>query len=258
MYFEVLGSTDPSAQTVVLSSGLGGSANFWKPQLSELTQRYRVVVYDQLGTGRSPAVLPDQYRISNMADELLELLDHAGIQTCHVVGHALGGLVAMEMALKQPERLTSMVLINAWSSPNPHTLRCFNIRKAILASCEKRVFLQMQALILYPPDWIAENIEALEAEEAHLLEHFPEESNLLKRIAALSEFDIESQLSDIDTDALIVANNDDLLVPWQRSMILDEGLPSSTLKILDYGGHASTVTATDAFNSLLMAHLAQY
>jgi len=133
MYFEVLGVDSPDAQTIVLSSGLGGSANFWQAQLKVLTEHYRVVVYDHLGTGRSPAQLPCDYRIQHMANELLALLDQLDITQCHLMGHALGGLVALEIALQRPEILHSIILINAWSSPNPHTLRCFNIRKSILA-----------------------------------------------------------------------------------------------------------------------------
>ncbi|TDO99509.1 pyrimidine utilization protein D [Marinomonas balearica] len=258
MYFEVLGVTDPNAHTVVLSSGLGGSAHFWKPQLEALTKQYRVVVYDQLGTGRSPATLPMDYSIEHMSDELLELLDGLDVKQCHVVGHALGGLVAMKMALRRPDILKSMVLINAWSSPNPHTLRCFNIRKAILDTCSKEIFLQMQALILYPPDWIADNIATLVEEEAHLLKVFPDKDNLLKRIAALSTFDIENQIKQIQTDTLIIANKDDLLVPWQQSKQLDDALPNSKMSLLDYGGHASTVTATQTVNTILMEHLNCY
>ncbi|BFM49208.1 pyrimidine utilization protein D [Marinomonas sp. THO17] len=255
MYYELHGLEQVDAPTLVFSSGLGGSANFWQSQLPELTERFRILIYDQAGTGRSPAKLSSDYSIKTMTDELLTLLEELNIQKCHLIGHALGGLVALQMADQAPEKLQSMVLINAWSSPNPHTLRCFNIRKAILANCAPDIYLQMQALILYPPDWIANNIKALEEEEAHLKAHFPDRDNLLARISALSEFDIESRLANITTPSLVVANKDDLLVPWQRSQVLSDALPNAQLRLMDYGGHASTITAKDHFNTLLIDFL---
>lgn len=258
MYFEVHGKDGGDLQTILLSSGLGGSANFWKPQMPVLCRDYRVIVYDQAGTGRSPQNLPEDYAIADMAVDVLTLLDELEIERCHFIGHALGGLVGLQIAIDCPHRLTSLVPINAWSSPNPHTLRCFNIRKAILAACEEDIFLQMQALILYPPDWIAAHSEELEKEEQHMLAHFPDTTNLLKRINALSQFDIEDKLNSIKADTFVIANKDDVLVPWQRSQWLAENIRGAKLSVLDYGGHASTVTVAETVNEMLVKHLSEY
>ncbi|MGO4891023.1 pyrimidine utilization protein D [Flavobacterium sp. W21_SRS_FM6] len=258
MYFERLPAKKARAATVVLSSGLGGSAHFWQRQLEALRTDYHVIVYDQLGTGRSPAGLPKDYSIQHMSDELSQLLDSLDITQCHFVGHALGGLVGMQLAADRPAILQSMVLINAWSSPNPHTLRCFNIRKAILESCSAEIYLQTQALLLYPPDWIVNNINLLQKEEQLALRHFPDKTNLLARISALSQFDNEAQLRDIHVPTLVVANKDDMLVPWQRSQWLANKLPAATLTLFDYGGHASSITTPETFNSLLLEQLGRF
>ena len=257
MHFEVHGLKDANAPTLVFSSGLGGAAHFWQPQIRDLSDTYRIVVYDQLGTGKSSATLPEDYTITHMAKELRTLLVHLDIKQCHIVGHALGGLVGLALASTHPALVQSLVLINAWSSPNPHTLRCFNIRKAILATGNKDIYLQMQALLLYPADWIAANAEHLSQEEAHQLRHFPNEHNLLMRIGALSAFNIEAQLADIHTPTLAIANKDDVLVPWQRSKILVSHMPNAELALMEYGGHASTITATSEFNNILRERLSQ-
>ena len=74
MHIEIHGRRDADAPTLVFSSGLGGAAHFWMPQLDALTSDYRVVLYDQLGTGKSPATLPTEYSIDAMASELRTLL----------------------------------------------------------------------------------------------------------------------------------------------------------------------------------------
>ncbi|WP_158972508.1 pyrimidine utilization protein D [Paraglaciecola sp. L3A3] len=256
MHFEVLGSQKADAPTLVLSSGLGGSAHFWQPQLPALESDYRVIVYDQNGTGRSPATLPEDYSIESMADELLDLLDYLQITACHFVGHALGGLVGLQIALQRPRLLQRLVLINAWSSPNPHTLRCFRVRKSLLDNSPPEMYLQAQALFLYPPDWIMDNVERLEQEERHMLQAFPDKHNLLARIQALSQFDIEADLAKITTATLIIANKDDMLVPWQRSEVLARYLVNSELAVFDYGAHACTVTTPSVINDRLLTYLA--
>jgi aminoacrylate hydrolase len=258
MYFELLPCEKANAPCVVLSSGLGGSADFWQKQLSSLCQDYRVLIYDHLGTGRSPAKLPADYSIHSMSDELMTLLDSINIKQCHFVGHALGGLVGLQIALLRPNLLQSLVLINAWSSPNSHTLRCFNIRKALLDKCSPEIYLQTQALLLYPPDWIVDNIKAIETEEQHAVKHFPNKANLLARISALSQFDLEAHLAAISINTLVIANKDDMLVPWQRSKWLAKELPAANLVLLDYGGHASSISTPDIFNSLLIGHLSRF
>lgn len=258
MYYEIHGNTAEQAPTLVFSAGLGGSANFWQPQLAALKDDYRIILYDHKGTGRSPAPLPSPYSIEHMRDEVVTLLEKLAVTTCHFIGHALGGLVGLSLAKHAEQRVLSLTLINAWSAPNPHTLRCFDIRKAILANCPKATFLQMQALLLYPPDWIAHHAEQLKQEESHLAAHFPDEDNLLARIGALSQFDMHAQLPAIHTPTLVLANKDDMLVPWYCSALLADALPNANLSLLDYGGHASTVTVADQCNTVLKAHLDKF
>ena len=255
IHHEIHGLTSPNAPTVVFSSGLGGAAKFWQPQLADFTQDYRVITYDQYGTNKSVGELPANYSISHMADELVALLKKLEVQACHFVGHALGGLVGLQLSLSKPDLLQSLVLVNAWSSPNPHTLRCFDIRKALLAADRKDMYLQLQALLLFPPDWIAANARHLEEEEAHLLNHFPNVDNLLARIGALSAFDIDDKLASITIPTLALANKDDTLVPWQRSQTLADAMPNAALSVMEYGGHASSITAPDTFNKLVLEYL---
>lgn len=257
MYFEWHGNNDPNAPIIVCSSGLGGSAKFWVPQLDALAGPYRILLYDQNGTGRSPATLPENYLINHMADELLALLEELQVTRCYFIGHALGGLVGLRMAYLEPALIERMILINAWASANLHTLRCFAIRKSILANCTDDVFLKMQSLLLYPPDYIAANADSLEQEEAHHAVNFPDKHNLLARIDALSQFDMLAQLTYIKTPTLVLANKDDALVPWQQSQRLADDLPNATLHLCNYGGHASTVTTPHSINAVLLDYLQQ-
>ncbi|WP_022722530.1 alpha/beta fold hydrolase, partial [Rhodopseudomonas sp. B29] len=118
---EITGRTEKNAPTIVLSAGLGGAGAFWQPQLAALKQHFRVVLYDHRGTGRNPTTLPEGYSIGDMADEVIALLQSLQIKRCSFMGHALGGLVGLDLALRAPQMLDRLVLVNAWAAPNPHT-----------------------------------------------------------------------------------------------------------------------------------------
>lgn len=151
LHYEVHGPSDAAA-TVLLSSGLGGSAGFWQPQLGALMAAgYRVIAYDQRGTGRSPATLPEAYAIADMARDVIEILDATNTARCHFAGHALGGLVGLQLALDAPSRIASLALVNAWSKPNPHSARCFDARLALLGACGPRAYVEAQPIFSTPP-----------------------------------------------------------------------------------------------------------
>ncbi|GGL98431.1 putative aminoacrylate hydrolase RutD [Pseudomonas asuensis] len=255
MHYEIHGRQDAEVDTIVLSSGLGGAGAFWAPQMAALGERFRVVIYDQTGTGRSPAVIPEGYCIEAMAQDVLDMVDGLCITRCHFMGHALGGLVGLQLALMRPALLISQILVNAWSKPNPHSARCFAVRLNLLNDTGPAAYVQAQPLFLYPADWMLENTERLKVDEAHALAHFPSEENVRRRIAALQAFDIDKDLAQISTPTLVIANQDDMLVPWVCSEHLAKHLPNAQFELLGYGGHASSVTDPDTFNALMLDYL---
>jgi len=257
LHYEVHGPSE-APSTVLLSSGLGGSAGFWQPQLGALVDAgHRVVAYDQRGTGRSPGALPAAYAIEHMARDVLEILDATNTSRCHFAGHALGGLVGLQLALDAPARIASLVLVNAWSKPNPHSARCFDARLALLGACGARAYVEAQPIFLYPAAWAAEHAQRVADEVDHAFAHFPGEANMRARIAALLAFDIDARLGDIAAPALVAAAKDDALVPWTCSQRLADGLRDVTLDFMPHGGHAHSVTEAEAFNRSLLDFLSR-
>lgn len=255
--YDIHGPAD-AADTILLSSGLGGAAAFWTPQVPALVHAgYRVIAYDQRGTGRSREHLPDPYSIAHMARDVIEILDITGTARCHLMGHALGGLVGLQLALDAPDRVASLVLINAWSQPNPHSARCFDARLALLGACGPRAYVEAQPIFLYPAAWCAANAARVQAEVDHAFAHFPSEATMRARIGALRAFDVHDRLAEIDVPTLVAAATDDTLVPWTCSDALADGLPNAVFDVVRQGGHAHSVTEADAFNSSVLAFLAR-
>ena len=252
MQFDVLPSDAP---TVLLSSGLGGAASYWTPQLPALRERFRVITYDQAGTGRNPQVLPDEYRIADMADEVLAILDASDTASCHFVGHALGGLVGLDLAVRAPGRLQSLTLVNSWARADPHTLRCFEARLTLLQHAGPAAYVRAQPIFLYPATWLAAHEEKMAAEDIHGVAGFQGEATLRKRIGALLRFDATAALPGIAIPTAVIAARDDVLVPATQSERLAAAIPGAVLHMAEWGGHSVNVTDPAWFNAALMEFL---
>ena len=243
------------AATVLLSAGLGGSAAFWAPQMEALTERFRVVLYDHRGTGRSDRSLKPDHSVAAMAHDIVAVLDATDTAKAHVVGHAAGGNAGLQLALDHADRLDRLVVVNGWSRPDPHVARCFTARTRLLEAFGPTAYVEAQPLFLFPPDWISRNDALLKAQEHHHIQNFPRTDVMLARIGALLAFNIDDRLGEIPHPVLVSASADDMLVPPLLSRRLAEGLPNATLDTVPWGGHAFTATVPDVFNARPIAFL---
>lgn len=91
-----------------------------------------MLAFDQRGTGANAQSLSTPYSIAAMADDVVEVMDAAGVPRAHLLGHALGGLVGLALARRHPARVGWLVLVNAWARATAHSARCFDISLGIL------------------------------------------------------------------------------------------------------------------------------
>jgi aminoacrylate hydrolase len=245
IYYEVHGRGTP----VVLSAGMGGSGSFWAPQLDALANRHQVILYDHVGTGRSES---SSRSIAGMADDVACVLDHANVDAAHVVGHAIGGIVGIELALRHPKRLRSLAVVNGWGRADPFLRRCFEIRKAILNQSGPQAYVRAQPLFLYPPQWISENIAHLDAEEERILKHFPSVATMNQRIDMFLAFEGGRRLAEINVPTLLSSAKDDALVPAYLTRELAAAIPDARVHEVDWGAHAFSVVTPKIFNDTLL------
>src|SRR5471032_413942 len=103
--WEARGAGDP----LLLIMGLGATREWWDRITPTLAARYRTILFDNRGVGRS-SVPPGPYSIPGMADDAAAVLDAAGVASAHVFGASMGGMIAQELALRHPARVCSLIL----------------------------------------------------------------------------------------------------------------------------------------------------
>ncbi len=253
LYYEEHGWAE--GPPLILSPGLGGSGNYWRPNLDALGRDHRVILYDHRGTGRSEHKLEEPITVSAWADDLLLLMDTIGAEKASVIGHAAGGVAGLALALKAPERLGKLVVVNGWSRPDPHFRRCFEARLHLLRDSGIAAYVHAQPIFLYPAAWISRHSAALDAEAEGHVAHFPPVKTVERRIAALRAFDIDAQLGEIAVPTLALAAADDMLVPAFCSERLASQIPGTTLATMAWGGHACNVTDPEGFAALVLDYL---
>ncbi len=253
LYYELHGP--PDGPRLILSSGLGGSASYWQPNLEALAAGHRVVLYDHRGTGRSDRALPDVVTVDDFADDMLGLMDALGWDRASVIGHAAGGVAGLALGIKAPERLDKLVVVNGWVSADPHFLRCFEARLNLLRHAGVEAFLRAQPIFLYPADWISTYTEELDAELAHQIASFPGQETMEKRIAALAAFDARGKLAGLGKRVFVLVAEDDMLVPSSAGGRLHKELEGRWMESMPVGGHACNVTDPAQFNHIVLEFL---
>lgn len=257
LYYEIHGP--PTGEPLILSPGLGGSAHYWRPNIAAFAEQFRVIAYDHRGTGRSDPALPETVSIDDMADDVIALMDALGLERAHFVGHAIGGMIGMAIALKARARLRRLMVINGWARLEPHTGRCFDARLRLLNDGGPQAYAEAQSIFLLPADWIALHEEEVAAMVAATVVHFPDVATLKKRIAAARSFEILDRVGEIGTPLLAVCASDDVLVPSIASTrIVDHLSPfnGGTEVTMRWGGHACNVTDPESFHQFALAWLA--
>lgn len=253
LYYEEHGASD--SPPLILSSGLGGSARYWAPNIPALAEQYRVIAYDHRGTGRSDRALPDTVSVDDFANDMIALMDALGIRCAHIVGHAAGGVAGLALALKAPDRLHRLVVVNGWAKADPHFLRCFEARLALLRHAGVEAFLRAQPIFLYPANWISAHNAELDDEIPHQLVSFPGIATMEKRIAALASFDVRGKLAPLADKVRLLIAEDDILVPSSAGELLASELGGAWIETIPYGGHACNVTDPDLFNRIILDFL---
>lgn len=246
---------------VLMISGLGGLAESWSDQVAPLSREFDVVTYDHRGVGRSDrAIAP--CTIERLTQDAFSLMDALGIAEAHVVGHSAGSVIAQSMALDQPKRVTSLVLVASWPKPDAYFRRHCEMLRDILVNSGPAAYVRATVLASFPVEWIVANNELLRRQEAHYLASLPDPETLQNRIDAVLGYDRSDELRRIEQPTLVVAAADDRITPPHFSEALARAIPTAELKLFPKGGNAlfriQPREFTQAVMPFLMAHTPNY
>ncbi|MCS6925720.1 MAG: alpha/beta hydrolase [Candidatus Binatia bacterium] len=252
LVYELHGTGEP----LVLIHGAQGDRSMFFGLTPVFAQRFRVLTFDQRGSGESEK--PDMaYSIALLADDTAALMDHVGFASAHVIGVSMGGMIAQELALRHPHKVRSLVL-GCTTPGGPHAVRLggeafARAYAAVPLSPEERGRALAEAAftkgyIEKHPEVIAELVEARRQRPLD-----PEA--LARRLQAAHAHDTYDRLPQIACPTLVITGKDDALISWENSRLLAERIPGATLVVLAPAGHVFWVEQAERAQSAILSFL---
>jgi 3-oxoadipate enol-lactonase len=227
---------------VVLIMGHLYSSAMWYPILPALAAEHRVVSFDNRGTGGSDATR--KATIGDLVDDTLAVMDAAGIQRAHIFGVSMGGGIALELAIRHPERVTSLLLgctciLTADKPRMPAIMRVLYYLPMSLL----RVLLRRRGEKGYgsaaAPDAVARDMEALSKEKYVAY-------GVAAQSAAIANYtNTKEAVAKLHMPALVLHGDEDVVVPYAWGVELAETLPDSRFVKIEGAGHNFFVAAPE-------------
>jgi pimeloyl-ACP methyl ester carboxylesterase len=251
---------DGSGPPVVLVQGVGVAGTGWTPQVQGLRSHFQCLTFDNRGMGASqPAGAA--ITVQQMAEDTLWLMTRLGWDSAHVVGHSLGGPVALEMALSQPARVRSLSLLCTLARGRDATALTWRMLRLGLRTrigprrARRRAFLEM---VMTPSALREVDPDTLAAELAPLFGHdlADQPPIALKQLSALRAYDATDRLGAIaGIPTLVMSAAHDPIAPPRHGRALAEGIPGARFVELDDASHGLPISHAARVNELLAEHL---
>ena len=236
LYYEVYGEGEP----LLLIMGLGANHLGWAAQVPAYAQEFQVIVFDNRGTGQSDLPEGVDYTIPLLADDAAALLEALNVDTAHVYGVSMGGMIAQELALRHPERVRSLIL-GATSPGGPHAAPPEPAARGSLidrGAAEDEAVSPALLEVLFSPGFLAEHGAELR-ERFQSSAGYPETTPeaYVAQLGAAARHDTYDRLPEIAAPTLVIHGTDDPLLPVENGRILAERIPGAELVLLEGARH---------------------
>jgi proline iminopeptidase len=252
---------------VVLHGGPGVPHDYFLPHLEPLADHHQVIFYDQRATGRSSAdVDPATITMETFIADLDALRESFGLEAMHLLGHSWGGLLAMQYAVRYPQHVESLILVD--SAPANSTLdeQSMAIREERLTDEDR----QAMAAVMQTEDFaagdptaimeylrIAEKVRFYNPDRMADLQMELDRSTIGKLMLVsgamrdyLADYDIHDQLDAINCPTLIIHGSFDP-IPLESSQRIHQQIAGSILTVMEQCGHFPFVENRDGFMELI-------
>jgi 3-oxoadipate enol-lactonase len=245
---------DVANPPLLLIMGLGATLEWWRRPMPAFAACYRTILFDNRGVGRSD-VPPGPYSLPAMADDAVAVLDAAGVESAHVFGASMGGMIAQEVALNHPTRVRSLVLGCTACGGRQSVPAAREVAAALGArawlSREEAMWLMAPYIFdpSTPRERVAEDIAVRLGATVTNDGYFAQ----LQAIRAWSgTFD---RLPQLTMPTLVIHGETDGLVPAENGRILARAIPGATLAMIPAASHIFFTDKLEASSEAVLTFL---
>jgi len=252
---------------LVLAHGLGGDHAMWLAQAPVFKTKYRVVLWDCRGHGRSE-VTADGYSIEQYVEDQSALLRHLGIKRAHIGGLSMGGWIAWSFAIAHPEATVSLVLSDSAGvqtgmsqEQRDQAKKLFEVSAAIAEKKGRGPILENTLALMFSAKFLKEKPELVALVRKQILAdpglgYARAIRGLFAHWDQSGAEEVNDRLARISVPTLILAGELDQLTPLPTQQALQRAIPNSRLEVIPGAGHVPCIEQPELWNKLVLEFLA--
>ncbi|WP_405767200.1 alpha/beta hydrolase [Streptomyces sp. NBC_00080] len=251
---------NPQGPTVVLAHGFGCDQNMWRLTVPALAEKYRVVMFDYVGSGRSDLSAFSEARYSSLdgyARDVVEVCEALDLRDAVFVGHSVSAMIGVLAADLAPERIGALVMV----APSPRYIDDTDYRGGFSAPDIDELLTSLESNYL---GWSATMAPVImgNPERPELGDELknsfcatdPDMARVFARTTFLS--DSRDDLKSVRVPTLVLECTQDAIAPREVGAFVHRSIPGSTLITLDAIGHCPHLSAPEATNEAITGFLA--
>ena len=251
LYYEEAGQGEP----LLMVQGLGTDHLGWMLQVPEFSKHFRVITFDNRDVGQSKQA-DGPYEVADMARDALALADHLELDTYHLVGMSMGGAIAQEIALLEPQRLRTLTLVVTFAGGGNWATERSRLWSEIRGLLDHETHLDW--LLLYGmSEQFYESPERIAyAKQMMRANPHPQSAEAFQRqVDASGRHETRDRLATISVPTHVIGAEHDTLVPVWKSKEIAELIPGADYTVMPGAPHALNMERAQEFNELVLGWL---
>lgn len=252
LYYEIHGKGTP----LMLVAGLASDSQSWQPIMKDLSQHYCVIIPDNRGAGRTK---PQDIEISiqQITDDCITLIRYLGLSSVNLLGHSMGGFVALDCAIRYPEHVFKLILAgtSAFNSERNNAL-FLDWASYLESGMDLEHWFRNVFYWIFSKRFFKDK-GALDDAMRFAIEYPYPQSRIAfkKQVNAIKGFNCLEGLPGIKLKTMILCGKEDLLFPPEESIKVLQVIPGSIFSLIEDAGHSIHIENPRAFTDCVLNFL---
>ena len=259
---EIYYEEEGEGETLIMVGGFTATVEVWGRLRPLLSQKYRLIMADNRGSGRTKILNEDGIRTpAKLSLDVLGLVDGLNIDKFHIFGGSMGGMICQEFAVKYPKRLKSLIIACSQFGgkdaikANPG-VRETRAKGGIPTATpeERRAALET----LFHPNTIDNRSEVVKFYDDNKRKFPHSKEELERRTRGMDACDVSEEIRNLKIPTLVICGSNDVLVPTENSSLIADRIPDSELSIIEKSGHHFYSEQPELSSKIILEFLSKY
>lgn len=251
LYYEIHGTGHP----LLLIQGLGYPSEMWFSQVPIFSQEFSTIIFDNRGSGRSEKP-NEEYSIRQMAEDAVALLNQLAVSSAHIVGVSMGGLVAQELAISFPKKVTKLVLLSSHFGTGYWEITQTLWEKILSTSTgDIQEVIREKLRFAIAPEFYQNQAEIINRIIKIRCVNPQPVYAFMRQFEASRQFDAKERVRQISAPTFVISGTEDQIVPIVLARRLAKQIPNARFQEIKGAAHLAFIEKADEVNRIILDFL---